>query len=99
MNMSLKPLLTDETGLKIAEAIKQNTTSNQKLIELESRMDQFTALPEGSTTGDAELMDGRVSRNGEVYANIGDHIRGETGKLSEENVTLCALILGNHEPF
>lgn len=89
--MSLRPLLTDETGLKIAEAIKQNTTSIQKQAELESRMDAFTTLPEGSTTGDAELMDGRVSRNGEVYANIGDHIRGETGKLSEEIAELANL--------
>ena len=39
------------------------------------RIDSFTSLPEGSTTGDAELIDGRVGVNGKTYENIGTAIR------------------------
>lgn len=42
---------------------------------LESRMDSFSSLTEGSTTGDAELIDGRTSFDGRTFSNIGDNIR------------------------
>ena len=45
------------------------------LITLETRMDNFTTLANGSTTGDAELIDGRIGANGTVYTNIGTAIR------------------------
>lgn len=48
---------------------------------LEARMNQFTSLKEGSTTGDAELIDGRVGYDGKVHDNIGGAIRGQIGKL------------------
>ena len=58
------------------------TTVNNKLAEqdgdistLESRMDTFSSLTEGSTTGDAELIDGRTSFDGRTFSNIGDNIR------------------------
>lgn len=38
-------------------------------------MNNFTSLTEGSTTGDAELIDGRVGVNGTTYTNIGENIR------------------------
>lgn len=38
---------------------------------LNARMDGFTHLAEGSTTGDAELIDGRVGADGVTYGNIG----------------------------
>lgn len=58
------------------------------LKTLESRMNTFTKLPEGSTTGDAELTDGRVGINGYEYDNIGGAIRGQISKIIEiENST------------
>lgn len=51
---------------------------------LEARMNQFTSLEEGSTTGDAELQDIRVGYNGEVYPNAGDAVRGQVSQLSSE---------------
>lgn len=40
-----------------------------------ARMDAFTKLGEGSTTGDAELADARTSIDGNTYANVGTAIR------------------------
>lgn len=48
---------------------------NERITVLEARMDSFTNLPDGSTTGDAELIDGRTTFWGEVASNIGDAIR------------------------
>ena len=54
---------------------------NRDLLTLSERMDTFTHLTEGSTTGDAELMDGRIGANGITYPNIGDAIRGQYTEL------------------
>ena len=59
---------------------------NQELNVLKARMDTFTKLEEGSTTGDAELMDGRTDYTGKTWDNIGSHIRGVTSELSSEIV-------------
>ena len=41
-----------------------------------SRIDNLAHLEEGSTTGDAELIDGRTDISGATYQSIGNHIRG-----------------------
>lgn len=55
------------------------------LKTLESRMDNFTSLPEQSVTsvGDAELTDGRVGADGVTYSNIGNAIRGQMNKKQD----------------
>lgn len=54
---------------------------NGRITVLEGRMDSFAQLAEGSTTGDAELMDARIGANGITYASAGDAIRGQVEDL------------------
>lgn len=53
-------------------------TDIQQLI---SRMDTFSSLEEGSTTGDAELADGRIAFTGRTFTSIGNNIRAYQGVM------------------
>lgn len=58
--------------------------ANFKDLEVErKRIDSFTSLTEGSTTGDAELIDGRIGADGVTYGNLGDAIRGQLNKINK----------------
>lgn len=76
----------------------QNTTKvsldsqNTKITTLEGRMDTFTRLSDGSTTGDAELQDIRVGANGTTYDTAGNAVRGQYSQLKED---LGELYVGN----
>lgn len=61
---------------------------DSRIVELENdtkvlgaRMDTFTAMGDGSTTGDAELQDIRVGADGVTYKNAGTAVRTQLHKL------------------
>lgn len=56
------------------------TDYNDRLAALSARMDSFEQLPAGSTTGDAELIAGRVDNVGYTFATIGENIRASDAK-------------------
>lgn len=64
------------------EHIEIEKAEKSKVETLEKRMDSFTSLSQSSTTGDAELMDGRTSYDGQTYNNIGGAIRGQGEKIN-----------------
>lgn len=60
------------------------TNMDGEIDTLKARMDTFTALPEGSTVGDAELADIRVGIHGETFNTPGDAVREQIGRLSSD---------------
>jgi hypothetical protein len=60
---------------------------NNKITVLENRMNTFASLPEGSTSGNAELIDIRVPasgfNNGKTYPTAGEAVRGQAISLKD----------------
>ena len=48
-----------------------------------SRIDNLSKLKEGSTTGDAELIDGRIGADGITYENLGSSIRSQFNNVND----------------
>ena len=64
-----------ESGKVRGEMTAFSAQWNDALNVERKRIDQFVALPNGSTTGDAELIDARIGEHGEHYDNLGNAIR------------------------
>lgn len=81
-NRSAASAAKAEASAVRVENLQGGINNLQTQIDIErARIDQFTNLPEGSTTGDAELADGRVGYDGITYANIGSAIRSQIGNI------------------
>ena len=57
-----------------------NQTKAQ-MDNIQKRMNTFTALKDGSTTGDAELKDIRVAYDGKEYGNAGEAVREQASDI------------------
>lgn len=99
---ALEMVKADKTEVNALETNKADKTEVNALGErvstaendidvLDARMDTFASLPDGSTAGDAELLDIRVDYNGNTYPSAGDAVRGQAGDISlliENKITL-----------
>jgi surface protein len=69
------------------EAVTTERRERKSEIAIErARIDRLSSLPEGSTTGDAELLDARIGADGKTYSNTGEAVRGQFRNLREELV-------------
>ena len=87
--------LTTQTGantsaIELEKTQRQQADSAETLAReqadnlLTARMDTFTQLPSGSTSGDAELIDIRVGADGVTYPTAGDAVRGQVTNLKDD---------------
>lgn len=73
----VEPYLADY----FTEIMTKVNNQDNRIAVLEGRMDRFSSLTEGSTTGDAELQDIRVGYNGYSWPTAGDAVRGQVAEL------------------
>ena len=76
------PELDERVGVIEDEIEEINSSLDNKASELSGRIDNLIALPEGSTTGDAELADIRVLSDGTVCNSAGEAVRTIDKKVS-----------------
>lgn len=89
--------LTDNSLVKLEKEERQiahNNLQNQINVE-RARINNFTQLDEGSTTGDAELTDIRVGCDGIVYNSAGEAVRKQVASFGELIEEQTFIILNN----
>lgn len=80
----LRNRVTDaEDSITDISATISGKASQTAVDALNERVDAFEALPDGSTTADAELVDIRVGFDGKSYSSAGTAVRTQTGNLSD----------------
>lgn len=82
-NAKFTDTVYDDSSLSSKVTQNTNDISVLKTADnvLSSRIDTFTSLTEGSTTGDAELIDIRVGSNGTLYNSAGNAVREQFVEL------------------
>lgn len=63
--------------------IQAYTIATQRIDVLNARVDSFVALEDGSTTGDAELIDARIGYDGTVHTSLGTAVREQVSELHD----------------
>ena len=70
---------------EVLESIPEDYRNTVNEVEvLKSRIDTISSLPEGSTTGDAELQDIRVKADGTIAGTAGNAVREQISELKSE---------------
>ena len=85
INAKLDEMVSDGTFNQIINPIISEyfTNFSNRLNVLEARMDEFSNLPDGSTTGDAELQDIRIDYTGNTWPTAGDSVRSQARNLRD----------------
>lgn len=67
--------ISDELDSRVSPLEEQSIYVNAALKSHAAQISQFTSLAEGSTTGDAELINMRTDHQGTIYASAGEAMR------------------------
>ena len=92
LELAKEVVLRKSIESRLVEEISERQRNDDVIC---ARMDTFTKLPSGSTSGDAELADIRVGADGKGYNSAGDAVRGQFSQLSESIVDISKLIDDN----
>ena len=74
----------NEINETVQEQNQTIQTQSEQIDVLEGRVDEITTLPEGSTSGDAELADIRIGADGKTYPNAGTSVRTQIAECVQK---------------
>lgn len=84
-----------EKSERIAADATEKAERKKEIAVERARIDQMTKLPDGSTTGDAELQDIRVGADGKTYETAGVAVREQVSSLNEDKAKYIGIFNGS----